>query len=91
METSTWIALGAMLVSLVGLFLNTRKDTRKDAAESAIIQTKLDSLISGVMEIRVEMRSIQDSIRDHGERLATVEARAKSNEHRLDALEDKIK
>ena len=91
METSTWIALGAVLVSLVGLFLNTRKDTRKDAAESAIIQTKLDSLINGVTEIRVEMRSIQDSIRDHGERLATVEARAKSNEHRLDALEDKIK
>ena len=91
METSTWIALGALLISLAGLLMNSRKDTKTDAATNAMIQTKLDSLIKGVTEIRVEMRSIQETIRDHGERLATVEARAKSNEHRLDALEDKIK
>ena len=50
---------------------------------------KLDSLISGVDDIRVEMRSMRESIGDHGERLATVEARAASNSHRLDALEGK--
>ncbi|MBQ1778577.1 MAG: hypothetical protein IIZ93_10515 [Acidaminococcaceae bacterium] len=89
METSTIIALGALLVSLVGLFLNGRKDTRHDAAANAIIQTKLDSLISGVDDIRVEMRTMRDTIGDHGERLARVEARAQSNTHRLDALEGK--
>ena len=91
METSTWIALGAVLVSLVGLFLNTRKDTRKDAAESAIIQTKLDSLINSMVEIRVEMRSMQDLIRDHGERLATAEVQLGSIERRLETVENKLK
>jgi len=89
LETSTIIALGALLVSLVGLFLNGRKDTRTDAAANAIIQTKLDSLITGVDDIRVEMRTMRDTIGDHGERLARVEARAQSNTHRLDALEGK--
>ena len=89
MNTSAWIAGAALLVSLVGLFLNSRKDIRTDAATNAITQTKLDNLINGVTEIRVEMRSIQETVRDHGERLARVEARASSNTHRLDALEGK--
>lgn len=89
METSVMIALGALLVSLVGLILNSRKDTRTDAAANAITQTKLDSLISGVDDIRVEMRTMRDNISNHGERLAKVEARASSNAHRLDVLEGK--
>lgn len=89
METSTIIALGALLVSLVGLILNSRKDTRTDAAANAITQTKLDSLISGVDDLRVEMRTMRDSISNHGERLAKVEARSSSNTHRLDILEGK--
>lgn len=91
METGTIIAFGALLVSLVGLFLSTRKETRTDAASNAIIQTKLDSVISGVDDIRVEMRTMRESINDHGERLARVEARAQSNTHRLDNLEGKQK
>ena len=89
METGTIVSLGALLVAFVGLALNSRKDTRADASITAIIQTKLDSLISGVDDIRVEMRSMRESIGDHGERLARVEARASSNSHRLDALEGK--
>ena len=89
METSTIIALGALLVSILGLIFNGRKDTRSDAAANAVTQTKLDSLISGVDDIRVEMRTMRDSITNHGERLAKVEARASSNTHRLDAIEGK--
>lgn len=89
METSTMIALGALLISFVGLILNSRKDTRTDAASNAITQTKLDNLITGVTDIRVEVRSMRESITDHSERLARVEARSESNSHRLDALETK--
>ena len=89
METSTLIALGALLISFVGLILNSRKDTRTDAASNAITQTKLDNLITGVTDIRVEVRSMRESITDHSERLARVEARSESNSHRLDALETK--
>ena len=80
------ISIGAMLISLVGLLLNSRKDTRTDAAATAIIQTKLDSLISGVDDIRVEMRSVQKEIRNQGERLAKVEARIDALEHKEGGL-----
>ena len=81
------VSIGAMVIAFLGLILNTRKETRTDAAESAKIQTKLDNLITGVTDIRVEIRAMQGTIGDHSERLAKVESRAESNTHRLDALE----
>lgn len=89
METSVMVSIGAMVIAFLGLILNTRKETRTDAAESAKIQTKLDNLITGVTDIRVEIRAMQGTIGDHSERLAKVESRAESNTHRLDALEGK--
>lgn len=83
------ISGGALLVAVLGLILNSRKETRTDAAQNAIITTKLDSLITGVDDIRVEMRTMRDTMSDHGERLARVEARAQSNSHRIDVLEGK--
>jgi len=89
METGTVISLAAVLISFVALILNGRKDTRSDAATNAIVQTKLDSLMNGVDDIRVEIRAMNEKISDHGERLAKLEARAASNTHRLDILEGK--
>ena len=89
METGTIISLAAVAVSLISLLANTRKDTRTDAAAQAIITTKLDSVMNGVDDIRVEVRAMRETISDHGERLAKVEARSASNTHRLDALEGK--
>ena len=89
MQIGVAVSIGAFLVSLVALILNSRKDPRADAATNAVTQTKLDNLISGVTEIRVEVRSMRESINDHSERLARVEARAESNTHRLDAIDGK--
>ena len=89
MQTGTIVSIGALIVSLVALILNSRKDTRQDAATNAVTQTKLDNLITGVTDLRVEVRSMRESINDHSERLAKVEARAESNTHRLDALDGK--
>ena len=89
MEASTYVALGALLVSLISLALNIKKDSKTDAAANAITQTKLDNLIGGVNDIRIEVRTMRESINDHSERLARVEARAESNTHRLDTIEGK--
>ena len=48
METGIVISLAAVLISLIGLILNGRKDTRSDAAANAVTQPKLDNLIAGV-------------------------------------------
>lgn len=83
-----YISVGALIVAFLGLILNSRKETRTDAATTAQIQTKLDNLISGVNDIRVEVRSMRESINDHSERLAKVEWAQQSLAHRLDNLEN---
>lgn len=87
MEIKEYLSLAAVVISLVALILNSRKDTRADAAGEAKMEAKLDSIGNGVEDIRVEMRTMRSKVDDHGERLAKVEARAASNTHRLDALD----
>ena len=91
METGTWIALGAVLISLVGLILSSRKETRQDAAGTARMETKLDTIAAGVEDIRVEMRSHRERITAIEVKLAAVESSDKSAHHRIDGLEAKIK
>lgn len=75
METGTIISLCAVLISLIGVIFSGRKETRTDAASSAMVQAKLDSVISGVDDIRIEIRSTKDTLVSHGERLTKVETR----------------
>lgn len=89
MEAGTIISLAAVLISLIALVLNGRKETRNDAAALARIDTSLNTLNSGVNDIRVDLRSMRDSLNDHSERLARVEARAENNTHRLEIIEGK--
>jgi hypothetical protein len=89
METGTWIALAAVLISVVGLLLSSRKDTRQDAAEMAEIKTSLNNIQNGVDDIRVEMRSHRERLNALEVKLAAVEASDKSAHHRLYTLEAK--
>ena len=86
METSTILSLAAVLVSLVGLLLSTRKSTRDDAAGNARLETKLDSISSGVEDIRVETRTMRGRVDGLAERLSAVESSCKSAHHRLDQM-----
>ena len=89
MDTGTVISIAAVLISFLALMLNSKKETKSDAAALARIDTALTSLNNGVTEIRVDLRTMQTSITDHSERLARVESRAESNTHRIDTLEGK--
>ena len=89
METGVLISIVALIVAALGLLLNSRKETRPDAATLAEIKTSLNTVNNGVTDIRVDLRSMQSSLNDHSERLARVEARAESNTHRLDTLDGK--
>lgn len=89
METGTIASIAAVVISLLALFLNSKKETKADAAALARIDASLISLNSGVQDIRVDLRTMQNTIGEHSERLAKVEARAESNTHRLDTLEGK--
>ena len=89
METGTIISLGALLIALVSLILNSRKETRTDAAATARIETSLGTLNSGVNDIRVDLRSMRESLAEHSERMIRMETVSQNNARRLDALEKK--
>lgn len=80
MDISQVIALVALVVATLGFLGNTRKDTRSGAAALATIETKLNTLISGVDEIRVENKSLQKELYKHGEKIVELEARVKALE-----------
>ena len=87
MEAGTIISLIAAAIALAALLLNSRKETRSDAAALARIDTSLNTLNNSVMDIRVDLRTMQTSIADHSERLAKVELKTDNNSRRIDALE----
>lgn len=89
MDTGTVISIAAVVISFFALMLNSKKETKSDAAALARIDSSLTSVNNGITEIRVDLRTMQTSITDHSERLARVESRAESNTHRLDVLEGK--
>lgn len=77
MDTTTItiiISIGALLVALMGLLLNSRKETRNDAAALAELKAGQNTLISGINDIRVEIRGLRDLSRELTERMAKAEA-----------------
>lgn len=87
METTILLSGAAVVISLVGLLLSGRKDTRSDAANGARVEAKLDSISDGIDDIRVETRAMRNRMDSLAERLSAVESSCKSAHHRLDQLE----
>ena len=87
MEIGVIISLAAVLLSVLSLLIGGRKDTREDAAGSARLEAKLDSISSGVEDIRVEMRTMRSRVDALAERVSSVEASCKSAHHRLDQMQ----
>lgn len=68
------IALLSLIVAVLTLMRNRRGDDRQDAAKIALMDGKLDSIRSGVDDIRVEQRAVQRDLSSLSERVARVEA-----------------
>ena len=75
METTTIISMGALLVAVLSFILNSKKDTKSDAAALAKIEAGMNTANAGINDMRVDIRSMREAIGDHSERIANVEAR----------------
>lgn len=84
MGTSEIVALCSLAVAAIALLLGGRRDTRTTASEQATTSAKLDAIQTGVDEIRIDQRAMRDRVDVLGERVASVEASAKSMHRRLD-------
>ena len=87
MDAGMVVSGAALLIALAGLILNSRKETRQDAASMAEIKASLNSVNNGVTDIRVELRTMRESLNELAERLARVEVRSENNEKRIATLE----
>ncbi|MER2057314.1 MAG: hypothetical protein ABTA16_00740 [Niallia sp.] len=65
---------------------NRDKDIRQEAASSAVIGTKLDSISAGVESIRIDMKANEKSINDLSQRMVRVEESSKQAHKRLDDI-----
>ena len=82
METTTIISLGALLVAVLSLILNSKKDTKNDAAALAKIEAGVNTANAGISDLRVDIRSMREAIGDHSERIAQLETRINQLEKR---------
>lgn len=91
MTTSEIIALGALIVTIIVSLTNGRRGAKTDAADqarqNAELSVKLDSAISGISDIRVDIRGLKNDLAAQGQELARVEARTESAHKRIDELE----
>ncbi len=58
-------------------------DIKKDAAEMATINVKLDTIGRGVDDIKLEQKTVSKDIKDLSDRVLKVEESTKSAHHRI--------
>lgn len=62
-------------------------DMKNDSSESAIIKTKLDSIIAGVDIIRIDLKANEKRVTELSERIIRVEESSKQAHRRIDKIE----
>ena len=79
---SALIALVGCFVGLAGWLSGRDKKISNDAEWKGAINAKLD-VICGVTQ---DIKKVEETVSDHGERLSAVEASAKQAHHRIDEI-----
>ena len=84
------MAIVGFLCTLLGTFIgflafsrNRDKDVKSDAADSAVIRTKLDNINSGVESIRIDIKANEKRVSELSERVIRVEESSKQAHKRI--------
>lgn len=73
-------------IGLAGFLAGRDKKIAGDAEWRGTVNAKLDNINTGVLGVCSEVKAIQVTLAEHGERLSCVEASAKQAHHRLDEI-----
>lgn len=90
MDLGNWIAAGGLLVAALSLAVALRKDTRGDARADGEQMAMLNSIRSGVDDIRLEQRAMRDRADVQAKELAECMSSCKSAHHRIDEHERRL-
>ncbi|MEK4484102.1 hypothetical protein MHH81_00685 [Psychrobacillus sp. FSL H8-0484] len=75
-----------LLIGLLAFGRNRDKDVKADAAKTAVIETKLDTISNGVESIRIDLKANEKQMDVLAERVARVEESSKHAHKRIDNL-----
>jgi len=81
--------LFAIYSGIANLSRNRKHDDQKEAASGAKIEESLKRIDAGVTDIKHDMRTIKDEIKETRERVIKVEESAKQAHKRIDSIENK--
>lgn len=94
MELNVVVAVCSALIGMLFTYLtfmrNRDKDVHARATETAVISTKLDTINTGVENIRIEQKVEQRERMELAERVTRVEESSKSAHLRINKMEDTI-
>lgn len=76
----------AIYAGVSNLKRNNTSDIKKDAADMATLNVKLDTISRGVEDIKVEQKTISKDVQNLSDRVLKVEESAKSAHHRIDEI-----
>ena len=75
-----------LLIGLLTFRRNRDKEVKADAAKTAVIETKLDTISNGVESIRIDLKANEKQMDVIAERVARVEESSKHAHKRMDNL-----
>lgn len=73
-------SVGAVIVAIISFANSKHKDSQENSADLAMIKAQLNSIQTGVNDVKVEMRVMRDRVDTMSERLAQCEVKIKSLE-----------
>lgn len=82
-------ALIGILISVLTFSRNRDKDVKSDASKSAVIETQLSNILTGIDSIRIDIKANEKRVSELSERVIRVEESSKQAHKRIDSLESK--
>ena len=94
MEFTVLVGFATGVISFVIGYLtfmkNRDKDNRSDAHRDAVLEAKMDMVVSGVETIKLDIKSSDKRITELSEHLIRTDESVKHAHKRLDKIEDKL-
>lgn len=78
-----------LLIGFLAFKRERDKDVKSDASQSAVMQTKLDAISTGIQNIQVDLKANDRRLGDAEKDIIRIEESAKSAHKRIDSIENK--
>ena len=82
------MTLLSVIIAIFTFYFNRKKETNNDGEWRGSLNADIQHIKNGVDELKTDNEEIKGSVADLRERVALVEASAKSAHHRIDSIEE---